>query len=444
MPESEIIGVKSPATDAQGSATASAAQQPAEPAEPSDLRHVETASAGLSDEVAVEEGSGAYKPGRFHPVYIGDTFNERYLVLNKLGYGLYSTVWLVRDLSSSESEGPAYHALKVLSADCYGTGKDIFEREILRHLRDADKKHVGYKYICHLVDDFEHRGPNGTHVCLVLELMGETLKTFGTLFKKTMVPNPLMRRFTFYLLAGLDYAHDSNIVHTDIKPDNIFVKVRDKSLIESQYLKQVPVPTQERLGSKYLPIPSQPLKRCYFTPDQSILDFEVAIGDWGVSSWADNHLTELIQPVALRAPEVLIRAPWDATTDWWNLGAVILEVFRCVRMFDGRGPPHGHYELKQHLREIVAYFGPVPKGLLEKGDAEIVETYFDESGHVLGCPALELPSLKSDDYMDDLDEENRKSFVSFLYALMKIDPKERLSTMDLLRHPWLGIVGLRS
>lgn len=113
-----------------------------------------------------------------------------------------------------EDEGHIYYALKVLSAECYGTDKDIFEREILRHLRDADKTHVGYKYICHLVDDFEHRGPNGTHVCLVLELMGETLKTFGTLFKKTMVPNSLMRRFTFYLLAGLDYAHDSNIVHT--------------------------------------------------------------------------------------------------------------------------------------------------------------------------------------------------------------------------------------
>lgn len=104
--------------------------------------------------------------------------------------------------------------MKVLSADCYGTDKDIFEREILRHLRDADRTHLGYKYICHLVDDFEHSGPNGTHVCLVLELMGETLKTFGTVFNKTMIPNPLMRRFAFYLLAALDYAHDSNVIHT--------------------------------------------------------------------------------------------------------------------------------------------------------------------------------------------------------------------------------------
>ncbi|KAI0158954.1 kinase-like domain-containing protein [Pestalotiopsis sp. NC0098] len=436
------------APDSQSSAsplaaeTLGEAEQPAETTEPTESQHTGRPSSGLPGDVVVEEGSERYRPGRFHPVYIGDIYNEKYLVLNKLGYGVYSTVWLVKDISLPQGQGQIYYAMKVLSADCYGTDKDIFEREILRHLRDADRTHLGYKYICHLVDDFEHSGPNGTHVCLVLELMGETLKTFGTVFNKTMIPNPLMRRFAFYLLAALDYAHDSNVIHTDIKPDNIFVKVQDSSLIESHYLKQVPAPVQDKLADQYQPIASQPLKRFYFTPNQSILDFELAIGDWGVSSWANNHLAELIQPVTLRAPEVLIKANWDATTDWWNLGAVILEVFRCVRMFDGRSPSDGHYELKQHLREIVAYFGPFPEGLLRKGDAELVATYFDDSGHIRGSPALELPSLESDDYMDDLDQEDRKNFASFLRALMKIDPQDRLSTMDLLRHPWLGIEGL--
>lgn len=46
----------------------------------------------------MEEGSAAYRPGDFHPVYIGDVFNNRYRVLNKIGYGCYSTAWLVKDL----------------------------------------------------------------------------------------------------------------------------------------------------------------------------------------------------------------------------------------------------------------------------------------------------------------------------------------------------------
>lgn len=46
----------------------------------------------------IEEGDDAYRPGGFHPVYIGDVFNDRYKILNKIGYGTYSTVWLVEDL----------------------------------------------------------------------------------------------------------------------------------------------------------------------------------------------------------------------------------------------------------------------------------------------------------------------------------------------------------
>jgi hypothetical protein len=48
----------------------------------------------------IEEGAAAYHPGGFHPIHIGDIFNDRYEVKNKIGYGVYSTVWLVRDLKN--------------------------------------------------------------------------------------------------------------------------------------------------------------------------------------------------------------------------------------------------------------------------------------------------------------------------------------------------------
>jgi serine/threonine protein kinase len=37
-----------------------------------------------------------YRPGGFHPVNLGDTFQDgQYKVIRKLGEGSYSTVWLV-------------------------------------------------------------------------------------------------------------------------------------------------------------------------------------------------------------------------------------------------------------------------------------------------------------------------------------------------------------
>lgn len=40
-----------------------------------------------------------YRPGGYHPVHLGDVFNNgRYKVIRKLGEGSYSTVWLAHDL----------------------------------------------------------------------------------------------------------------------------------------------------------------------------------------------------------------------------------------------------------------------------------------------------------------------------------------------------------
>jgi serine/threonine-protein kinase SRPK3 len=50
----------------------------------------------------IEDGTEVYRQGGFHPVYIGDVFNDRYKVLNKIGYGAYSTVWLIRGLIPSQ------------------------------------------------------------------------------------------------------------------------------------------------------------------------------------------------------------------------------------------------------------------------------------------------------------------------------------------------------
>lgn len=44
-----------------------------------------------------EEGGEHYHKGGFHPVHLGEIYNGKYKVLRKLGYGRYSTVWLVKE-----------------------------------------------------------------------------------------------------------------------------------------------------------------------------------------------------------------------------------------------------------------------------------------------------------------------------------------------------------
>ncbi|KAH6919188.1 kinase-like domain-containing protein [Coprinopsis sp. MPI-PUGE-AT-0042] len=53
-----------------------------------------------------------YAPGGYHPVNLGDVLHERYRIVNKLGHGAYSTVWLALDTQQEQ-----YVALKVCVAN---------------------------------------------------------------------------------------------------------------------------------------------------------------------------------------------------------------------------------------------------------------------------------------------------------------------------------------
>jgi serine/threonine protein kinase len=57
-----------------------------------------------------------YCPGGYHPLQIGDELDcGRYRLVHKLGYGGYSTIWLVRDLRRAR-----YVAVKAITAGISG------------------------------------------------------------------------------------------------------------------------------------------------------------------------------------------------------------------------------------------------------------------------------------------------------------------------------------
>lgn len=71
-------------------------------------------------------GNGCLFVGGYHPVYIGERYRDgRYVVLQKLGWGHFSTVWLVQD-----TETDRQLAMKVcfpqldLHSDFWGSGSE--------------------------------------------------------------------------------------------------------------------------------------------------------------------------------------------------------------------------------------------------------------------------------------------------------------------------------
>lgn len=51
-----------------------------------------------------------YGPGGYHPVSIGNRLGGHYRILNELGHGTYSTVWLARDETAAARCRQGLHA----------------------------------------------------------------------------------------------------------------------------------------------------------------------------------------------------------------------------------------------------------------------------------------------------------------------------------------------
>lgn len=213
------------------------------------------------------------------------------------------------------------------------------------------------------------------------------------------------------------------------------VQIGDFSIIDN-YLEKWPadVAHDPNFGSSR--IMSQPLTDFYIKESTDLTTLNVALCDWGSASWTDKHLTEIIQPTLLRAPEVIIGAPWGPPVDIWNLGAVLIEILDAVRLFDGRSQHSGgKYKTKNHLEEMAAIFGPFPPQLLAQGDRGIVSEYFDEH-HRIRDPVLRSPA-HLEDWIESLDGKDKEEFVRFMKAMMKLNPGDRKTPKQLMDEPWI-------
>ncbi|KAF8201365.1 kinase-like domain-containing protein [Mycena galopus ATCC 62051] len=184
-----------------------------------------------------EEDWQEYKLGGYHPVSIGDSFsNNRYLVVRKLGWGHFSTVWLARDEKMQR-----HVALKIAKSAPRYTETAVDEIKLLQRLVTSSDpntpvSHPGKSHVISFLDHFRHQGPNGTHVCMVFEVLGENLLGLIKRNQNKGVPIPLVKQIAKQVLLGLDYMHRCcGVIHTDLKPENVLIYIPEvESVIQTE------------------------------------------------------------------------------------------------------------------------------------------------------------------------------------------------------------------
>lgn len=75
--------------------------------------------------------------------------------------------------------------------------------------------HPGRSHVISFLDHFRHKGPNGTHVCMVFEVLGENLLGLIKRHQNKGVPMLLVKQIAKQILLGLDYMHRCcGVIHT--------------------------------------------------------------------------------------------------------------------------------------------------------------------------------------------------------------------------------------
>lgn len=175
-----------------------------------------------------DEGMPDYKIGGYHPVHVGEILLDRYVIIQKLGWGHFSTVWLTKDLkynsyvaikvqkSAQHYLEAAYDEVEILdkvasnwrSKEWLGSIKNYYQKdpELLKSLNkygiSGDTSHC-----VQLLNSFIHNGPNGKHFIMVFEILGVNFLEIIKRYDYKGVPIPLVRKLARQCLIGLDYMH---------------------------------------------------------------------------------------------------------------------------------------------------------------------------------------------------------------------------------------------
>uniref|UniRef100_A0A6E8VUZ6 dual-specificity kinase n=1 Tax=Anopheles coluzzii TaxID=1518534 RepID=A0A6E8VUZ6_ANOCL len=328
------------------------------------------AKPGVGANSGFDDENGCYQK------IVHDHICYRYEILEIIGKGSFGQV--IRALDHKTKQ---YVAIKIIRNKKRFHHQALVEVRILDELRkkDADGSH----HVIHMLDYFYFRN----HLCITFELMSLNLYE---LIKKNNYQGfslSLIKRFCNSIVKCLRFLDELDIIHCDLKPENVLLKQRGSSTIK-------------------------------------VIDF-------GSSCFSDRTVYTYIQSRFYRSPEVILGYPYDKAIDMWSLGCILAELYTGYPLFPGEN------EVEQ-LACIMEILGVPSKEVFQLATRK--RLFFDSRG-VPRCITnskgrKRKPGSKT---LSQALRCNDTVFIDFVSKCLEWDPHKRMTPEQAARHEWLQV-----
>jgi len=330
----------------------------------------------------------------YYKVIIGELLDGRYHVQGKLGKGVFASVVRAMDRTTQKLV-----AIKIIRNNETMRKAGLKEMEVVLKLQAADPEDK--KHLVRLERHFDHKN----HLCLVFENLNmnlrDVIKKYG---REVGINLKAVRTYAHQMFLALSLLKKCNILHADLKPDNILVN-------EARNM----------------------LKVC----------------DLGSAADAsDADITPYLVSRFYRAPEIVLGMPYDFAIDMWSIGCTLYELYTGKILFTGR-------DNNELLRSIMECRGKFSNKVLKK--SSFIDLYFDdhlqfkimERDRITGKTSLRLISITKPTRdlksrvmgntkgMAEAEIKELGLFYDLLDKCLALNPEKRCTPMEALKHPFI-------
>lgn len=388
---------------------------------------------------------------------------QRYLLITIIGSGNNAGIWLAYDRQTN-----GYCAIKTQYPSQFtGALNEIAILETIDH-----------PSCIKLLNKFPIKCGDDKYVCSVFPLCSGTI---GELLESHnySISLSLVKKWTRQILEGLAHVHANDIVHTDIKPDNILISgVSETVQSYIRCFEQTGFKTKRVSGTKLTKLARECTsifgdELCESSEDESseeefsdedrdqsvedescyvsdvydldelytiepkntnkiMVEGNAIIADFGNAMFTEELTTNEIQDRLYRAPEIILDLPYDQTVDIWSVGCCVFEMITGSYLMSFRDHDSLNDDLQQ-LYLLQKFIGPIPESL--KRQSRRYECLFDDKrgGEIRGVATHLTVGLKETLANYGFKDDDTVRFLSRLLSY-----EDRPSATELLSDPWFG------